>query len=315
VEGRKVTGLRTDSRGVTGIYLTGQSNGDAGPALSARLVADASGRSSHLPDWLGSNGLSIPLERTVDARVRYATRAYHLEPDAVPSWRALFEIPHARDDTRGCFALHIENNLLLVALQGTAGDHPPTDSAGFELFMKSLDCDIAAVVAGLRPASKVYPYGHTTGRRRLTHRLKAWPDGLIALGDAVCTFNPLYAQGMTVAGQEALALRDLLRGPTRTDLRGFGLAFQRRVGQITTWPWLLSTLADRAWTESTPLVRAAHWYLSTCQDLALDDEPMFRDLARVTNMLAAPTILMRPRHLARILRPRTVRTTKPHHQT
>jgi 2-polyprenyl-6-methoxyphenol hydroxylase-like FAD-dependent oxidoreductase len=311
MEGCTVTGLQTDTRGITGVHLTRQTNGPTGrnagrtaTTISARLVADASGRSSHLPDWLAAIGLSRPAETTVDARVGYASRAYHTDSGTAPDWRALFEIPHAPELTRGCFALHIEGHRLLVSLQGTAGDHPPTDEDGFELFMKSLNCDLAAFVATLRPASKVYRYGRSTGRRRLYHRLKFWPDGLIALGDAACTFNPLYAQGMTVAGLEALALSELLNRSTHTDLRGFSTAFQRRVGRITSWPWTLSALADRAWTETTPLVRTAHWYLSTCQDLAIDDTPMFHDLARVTNMLAGPTALARPRHLVQILRSR-----------
>jgi 2-polyprenyl-6-methoxyphenol hydroxylase-like FAD-dependent oxidoreductase len=279
MEGCTVTGLQTDTRGITGVHLTRQTDGPTGRNAGRTAT-------------------------TISACVGYASRAYHTDPGTAPDWRALFEIPHAPELTRSCFALHIEGHRLLVSLQGTAGDHPPTDEDGFELFMKSLNCDLAAFVATLRPASKVYRYGRSTGRRRLYHRLKFWPDGLIALDDAACTFNPLYAQGMTVAGLEALALSELLNRSTRTDLRGFSTAFQRRVGRITSWPWTLSALADRAWTETTPLVRTAHWYLSTCQDLAIDDTPMFHDLARVTNMLAGPTALARPRHLVQILRSR-----------
>lgn len=41
---------------------------------------------------------------------------------------------------------------------------------------------------------------------------------------------------------------------------------------------------------------------------AREDATMFRDLARVTNLLAHPATFVRPRHLARILRSR-LRTT------
>lgn len=311
IDGSTVTGLRADSGRVTGVDITRRPGGVTGPTarrstttLHAGLVADTSGRSSHLPDWLAAIGLPRPAVTSADAGVGYASRAYHAEPGTAPHWRVLFEIPHAPDIKRGCFALHIEDRLLLVTLQGVAGDHPPTDEDGFESFMKSLECNLAAVVAPLRPASKTYRYARSSGHRRLYHRVRPWPDGLIVLGDAACTFNPLYAQGMTVAALEASALGDLLKRFTPPDLRGFSTAFQRRVGRITSVPWTLSALADRAWTETSPLVTSAHRYMSACQDLAVDDAAMFHDLARVTNMLAGPAVLARPRHLARILRSR-----------
>lgn len=45
------------------------------------------------------------------------------------------------------------------------------------------------------------------------------PDGLVALGDAACTFNPQYGQGMTVATLGAMLLAEMVAarlpgGPT-----------------------------------------------------------------------------------------------------
>jgi 2-polyprenyl-6-methoxyphenol hydroxylase-like FAD-dependent oxidoreductase len=56
--------------------------------------------------------------------------------------------------------------------------------------------------------------GYRTTQNRLRHydEVNPWPKGLIVLGDAVCAFNPVYAQGMTTA---ALAVDTLDR--TLTD--------------------------------------------------------------------------------------------------
>ncbi|GAA0917610.1 hypothetical protein [Nonomuraea longicatena] len=315
IDGCAVTGLVGRPGEITGVCVT-QRKG-VGPRreqvdspsglVRADLVVDASGRSSHLPGWLTDLGLPAPTELTTDARVGYASRAYHADPSRLPNWRALFETPRAPGRTRGCFALLIEDRRLLITLQGVAGDHPPYDEDGFGAFMTSLDSDLAEVVADLRPASGIHRYARSTTHNRLYHRVRPWPDGLIVLGDATVTFNPLYAQGMTVAAMAAHTLRDLLDRHRDISPRRLTAAYQRRLARATAWPWQMSVLADRAWTEPTLPVRAAVAYLGTCQDLAVEDTAMFVDLARVTNLLARPAVLLRPRHLVQALRHRRAR--------
>ncbi|GGV56244.1 FAD-dependent monooxygenase [Streptomyces spectabilis] len=309
-DARTVTALVADKsrRRVTGVTVTRRTVETAGRSattLTADLVVDASGRSSHLADWLTALGMPRPAESVVDARVGYASRTYRTRPGdrAAAEWLVLLNPPQAPDTPRGCFALHIEDDQLLVTLQGAGGDHPPTAQEAFTAFAASLGHNLADLLKPLDPVSTVHAYRHTANRRRRYHRLRRWPDGLIALGDAVCVFNPVYAQGMAVAALEASALRTMLARHTHGDLRGFSRRYQRRLARITAWPWLLATLGDTGWQAGapSPTARTGQWYLTQWIRRLPQDQEMYVDFIRMTNMLVSPAVLVRPRHLARIL--------------
>jgi 2-polyprenyl-6-methoxyphenol hydroxylase-like FAD-dependent oxidoreductase len=61
------------------------------------------------------------------------------------------------------------------------------------------------------------------------------------LGDAVCSLNPLYAQGMSMALREAALLGRIV---DRHGTRGVGVAFLREATPLVDAAWTLATSAD-----------------------------------------------------------------------
>ncbi|MEU6666087.1 monooxygenase [Streptomyces sp. NPDC046727] len=300
-DGLTVTGLRTAGPGkVVGVRVK---DGDGEDEIAADLVVDASGRSSHLPQWLAALGLPSPRTTTVDAQVGYASRTYSCpEGQASPSWMGLLQPLRAPDFHKGCYAIQIENKALHVTLHGAGGSQLPHSDEDFLAFATTLPGPIADTIASLTPTSAVRRYARTVNRRIAYHRLARWPDGLIALGDSVCTFNPAYGQGMTVAALEARLLEQMLCS-RRTHTPLDGQVFQQRLARVTASSWLMATIPDRAWEQSRPAwpVKAGNWFMNRLIDTVPHDAQLYTAFSGLFHMTAGPLTLAHPRLLSRVL--------------
>ncbi|WP_438483759.1 NAD(P)/FAD-dependent oxidoreductase [Streptomyces sp. S186] len=299
-DGLAVTGLRTAGPGkVTGVRVK---DGDGEDEIVADLVVDASGRSSHLPQWLATLGLPSPRTTTVDAQVGYASRTYaYPEGQTSPSWMGLLQPLRAPDFHKGSYAIQIENNTLHVTLHGAGGTQLPRGDDDFLTYAKSLPGPIGDTIASLTPTSAVRRYARTVNRKIAYHRLPRWPEGLIVLGDAVCTFNPAYGQGMTVAALEARLLEQTLRGRSaRTPLDG--QVFQQRLARVTASSWLMATIPDRAWEKSRPAwAKAGNWFMNRLVDTVPHDPKVYTTFSGLFHMTSGPLTLADPRLLSRVL--------------
>ncbi|MGH3888391.1 MAG: FAD-binding monooxygenase, partial [Pseudonocardiaceae bacterium] len=132
-------------------------------------------------------------------------------------------------------------------------------------------------------------------------RLRRFPAGLLVIGDAVCSFNPIYGQGMTVAAMEAATLRDMLRNGSPPGPH----EYFRRIAKVIDAPWEINVGADLAFPDvpgrRTVKVRMVNAYLPALYAAASTDSSLARAIVRVMGMVDQPAGLLRPDRLLRVL--------------
>ena len=141
-----------------------------------------------------------------------------------------------------------------------------------------------------------------SNRRRHYERMQRFPEGLVVLGDALCSFNPIYGQGMTTGALGVRLLDDSLRerrqngGSAR--VRGFSRGFQRKIARVIDSPWLLTTTEDfrsprtvgrRAWSSAL-----LGWYTARIHRLTWSDRFTARRFLEVMHLTVRPTALFHP---------------------
>ncbi len=299
----EVLGLEAEGGRVTGVRA--RSRGDLGdPAvLRADLVVAASGRGSRLAGWLRALGYEAPAEERVAVDIHYASRHVRLPAGALRDAKAVIDGPRP-GRPRGIAMIIEEGDRWNVTLYGYGREQrPPTDDAGFLAFAATVaEPDVAAALEQAQPLDEIATHAFPASLRRRYDRLRRFPEGLVVTGDASCSFNPIYGQGMTVAALEAAALeRCLLEGDHRLARRFFKAA----AGPIGD-AWKLATGADLALPEvegRAPLPdRVVNRYLERLLTVAEDDQDVSRAFVEVLSMLRRPAHLMTPAIATRVLR-------------
>jgi 2-polyprenyl-6-methoxyphenol hydroxylase-like FAD-dependent oxidoreductase len=291
----RVTGVRVEHRGSAHKPFGAEE-------LAADLVLDASGRWSKTPQWLEAMGFDKPPETTVGIDLGYASRLFHVPADAPRDWKALLVFAKAPGSKRYGIVAQIEGQRWIVTLSGCLGDHPPADHDGFMAFARQLDRpELYEAIERAEPASGIATYRIPTQMRRHYERLPRFPDGLVVMGDALCSFNPVYGQGMTVCALQAKLLAELLQSESpraANACAGLPRQFFKRAKKIIDNPWLLATCSDFLYPATEGYrpfgTKLLGWYIVQLLELAEFNETIVTRFHEVLHFLKSPTALFHP---------------------
>jgi 2-polyprenyl-6-methoxyphenol hydroxylase-like FAD-dependent oxidoreductase len=290
-----------DRQRVTGVRLVSRGR-EAQMVLDSDLVVAASGRAARVPALLDALGYTRPSEDRLTVDLLYVSRRVRLRPEALEGDK-LVGIGARPGLPRGVWLIAQEDHWILTAFGYGAEHHPPTDEQGYLEFIATVaPPDVLAAIRDSEPLGELVTHRFPANQRRRYERLKHFPDGLLVLGDAISSFNPLYGQGMSVAALEAIVLRRCLeQGEQQLAKRFF-----RAAGKIVAPAWDMAIGGDLALPEvlgkRSLIVRISNAYMERLLRVAERDPIVAQAFGEVSDLLAPPQDVLKPRILWRVLR-------------
>jgi flavin-dependent dehydrogenase len=286
----------------TGIcYRTSDGNLET---LQSDLIIDASGNGSLTLEFLKATGRRAPEETSIGVNTRYASAVFD-RADIRDNYKIAYTLPNAPEESRGGLILPSENGIYEVVLIGRGDDIPPINDSGFRRYAREIWSP--TVYAGIKNAKRlteITSYSFTESRWRHFAQVPDFPRGLLPIGDAICRFNPVHGQGMSVAAKEASLLFDLL-GRFESDLLStLAPEFLIKAENLIADPWAMSAIPDFIYPETAgvrpkDLKKRLNFQMGLGR-LAARDASVFQLLVEVRHLLKPLTELDDPSIASRI---------------
>ena len=283
---------------VSGVRVIDRDSG-AEQELTSDLVVDAMGRAAHTPGFLESRGYGRPGEDHIVVHTTYVSQQLRIPPGTLKEMMVI--ISPAPGRPTGMFLTGNENDTWIFTVFGMVGHEPPRDLAGMLAFAQEYaPAHVLAAVRAGEPTAPVVQHRMPSSQWRRYDKMRRLPEGLLVCGDAMCSFNPIYGQGMSVAAMEAVALRKCLRrGATdlprryfRAAAKAIGVAWQMGAGSDLAFPAVEG--------RRTPLMRVTSrlvdWVLTASESDAQVGDQFFK----VTGLVDPPARLLNPLFLCRV---------------
>ena len=296
-DGVTVESLRVRQGRVTGVVV-------AGEARPADLVVDCSGRSSRIAHDLAAARLLDPPVTKVGIDIGYSSFFLRRAPE---DFEGMFLVSIENPGSfRGGAVVPVEGDRWQVTLSGVHGDVPPATDDGLVDFAATLSTPaVAQLIAQCERVSDIHTYRFPSSQRRHYEKVRALLPGLVTLGDASSSFDPIYGQGMTSSALQAAAL-GAVAGRVGILSDELPKRFHRKAARIIEAPWRIAVGGDFGHPETVgdrPVGTAQlNGYMVRVIHAAHASLPVARSFNRVLQLEDPPASLLRPSMVAKVLR-------------
>ncbi|WP_110513569.1 FAD-dependent oxidoreductase [Herpetosiphon llansteffanensis] len=272
--------------------------------LNADLVVDTTGRGSRTSQWLEAAGYQTPVKEVMPIDLVYVSQIFK-KTDTTRDWQSLACHP-SKDSPRGAIIAPIDDEHWIVTLFGYLGQHPTPTNEGVLEYVKQLPIpDIYTTLAEATPVSEPIRFGYPQQVLHHYEKLKRFPQGFLVLGDALCSVDPVFGQGMTLACKEAHALDQVLASAQGQQAATVAQAFFKQAQKIIEVPWLITqaeALRFKGMPGSrSPKIRFLQWYTEHVFWLSAQSTEIYQAFLDVMHLLAGPEALLRPKVVRGVL--------------
>src|SRR3954470_8881945 len=274
--------------------------------MAADLVVDASGRGMVTLNLLNTIGQQPPEETCIGVDIGYATGIFSIPNDAPSDWRGMMTLAKAPESSRAGLMFPLEGgDQWMATLHGRYGEKPSDDGEEFLSFARQLPTPtLYDAISQAKRLGNIARFGFPASVWRHFERLESFPRGLLPFGDAICRFNPIWGQGMSVAAQEAVLLRRLLGSCEGDPLAGLAQAFFAGASELIETPWASAAVPDFALPQTEgqrpdDLDRMLRFNDALLR-LATEDPAVYRLIVEVRHLLKPRSTLQEPDLVERV---------------
>jgi 2-polyprenyl-6-methoxyphenol hydroxylase-like FAD-dependent oxidoreductase len=282
-----IVGVRAETDGTSELILTD-------------LVVECSGRGSKLTAWLSANGYGeVPAQR-IKILMGYTSGFFRLPDDIATSSKAclMLAVPPGN---RAAYLTPVDGNLWLATMYGRGRDTAPRDVDGFITWAKDLPHPVVhEILSQAELVSDLKTYKIPFGVWNRYDQMPRFPNGLLPMGEALASFNPMYGQGMSLAAGQALSLRDAISNGLDGNL---AMRYFEGCNTLNGVGWSVMETRDFAYDctsgERPPDLEDRWRAAKAIRRLAEVDPEVHALSVRVTHLLESPSVLTDPDIVAR----------------